>query len=79
MLGKLMKYEFKASGRVLLPLYGAVIVTAILSGLAAKGVDYSFADIGIFRLLTVVIMLVYCVLMVASCAVGFIIAIIRFK
>ena len=79
MLGKLMKYEFKASGRVLLPLYGAVIVTAILSGLAAKGVDYSFADIGIFRLLAVVIMLVYCVLMVASCAVGFIIAIIRFK
>lgn len=79
MLGKLMKYEFKASGRVLLPIYAAVAVTAILSGIAAKVVDYSFADIGFLRLLAVIIMVVYGVLMVASCVVGYIIAIIRFK
>ncbi len=79
MLGKLMKYEFKASGRVLLPLYGAVIVTAILSGFAANGIDYSFADIGVLRMLAVIIMVVYGVLMLASCVVGYIIAIIRFK
>ncbi len=31
MLGKLIKYEWKATGRVLLPLYGIFLVTAILT------------------------------------------------
>lgn len=32
MLGKLLKYEFKATGRVLLPLYGALLVMSVLIG-----------------------------------------------
>lgn len=32
MLGKLLKYEFKATGRVLLPLYGALLVMSVLLG-----------------------------------------------
>lgn len=31
MLGKLIKYEFKATGRILAPLYGAVIIFSIFS------------------------------------------------
>ncbi|MEG0295149.1 MAG: ABC transporter permease [Clostridium sp.] len=33
MLGKLVKYDFKATGRTLLPLYGALIVLAIINKL----------------------------------------------
>ena len=33
MLGKLLKYEFKATGRILLPLYGLMIITALIAGL----------------------------------------------
>ena len=36
MLGTLMKYEFKANGRILLPLYAAWIVAAVMLGLAIR-------------------------------------------
>ena len=36
MLGKLMKYEFKASGRILMPLYAGILVMAVLSGIFTK-------------------------------------------
>lgn len=32
MLGKLLKYEFKSTGRILLPLYGALLVMSVLMG-----------------------------------------------
>jgi len=35
MLGKLMKYEFKATGRVFLPLYAALIVVSLVNRLLA--------------------------------------------
>lgn len=36
MLGKLLKYEFKATGRTFLPLYLAIIVVAFINGLFFK-------------------------------------------
>ena len=36
MLGTLMKYEFKAVGRILLPLYGAWILIAVILGLSIR-------------------------------------------
>lgn len=36
MLGRLMKYEFKATARVYLPLFGALLVTAAVSSLMAE-------------------------------------------
>lgn len=60
MLGTLMKYEFKAVGRILLPLYGAWIIVAVMLGLslrsdgtsdpnemmiALSGVLYAFATV----------------------------------
>ena len=37
MLGTLLKYEFKAIGRLLLPLYGAWLIAAVMLGLATAG------------------------------------------
>jgi len=34
MLAQLMKYEFKAVGRIMLPLYGAWLIMSLLMGLA---------------------------------------------
>ena len=31
MLGKLLKYEFKATGRLVLPLYGALLVFGLIN------------------------------------------------
>lgn len=41
MLGTLMKYEMKAVGRILLPLYGAWIITAVLLGFSLGGNGYN--------------------------------------
>ena len=37
MLGKLMKYEFMAMGRIFLPLFGALIIVSIVNGLLSLG------------------------------------------
>ena len=44
MLTTLMKYEMKAVGRILLPLYGAWIITAVMLGLSLGGSAYSEND-----------------------------------
>ncbi len=31
MLGKLLKYEFRATGRLFLPLYGALVIFALIN------------------------------------------------
>ncbi len=41
MLGTLMKYEFKAIGRLLLPLYGAWLIAAAMLGLSIGGINAS--------------------------------------
>lgn len=46
MLGKLIKYEFKGSGRVLLPLYGLVLVLAIITKIFNGMSIYKFGSLG---------------------------------
>lgn len=33
MLGKLLKYELKASGRIFIPLYIAILIVAVFNGI----------------------------------------------
>ncbi len=79
MLGHLMKYEFKASGRILLPLYGAVMILAILSGVMFKFASSALGDMQIFGLLSAVLFFVYVIFVVACSIVGVIMAVLRFK
>ena len=51
MLGKLIKYEFKATGRILLPLYGALLVFALINRLLFRSsldetINNTFGTIG---------------------------------
>ena len=51
MLSKLMKYEFKATGRTLLPLYGALLGFALINRILFRGsldetINETFGTIG---------------------------------
>lgn len=39
MLGKLLKHEFRATGRIMLPIYGAVIVLSLLASVSGRLMD----------------------------------------
>ena len=39
MLGKLLKHEFRATGRIMLPLIGAELLLSVLAGLSVRGLD----------------------------------------
>ncbi len=50
MLRKLLKYEFKSTGRTFLPIYGALLITAFLTRLFAFNKDFSNSFfLGIFQ------------------------------
>ena len=42
MLGKLLKYELKATGRTFLPLYGAILIIAFVNRLIGFGENFGF-------------------------------------
>ena len=57
MLGKLIKYEFKATGRTFLPLYGAILVVALLNrflGRNTQGVFEELNKLGDFTVMALV-------------------------
>ena len=39
MLGKLMKHEFRATGRIMLPLLGAELLLSVLAGFSVRGLE----------------------------------------
>lgn len=57
MLGKLIKYEFKATGRTFLPLYGVILLVALIQrflGRSNKGVFEELNTLGNFTTLALV-------------------------
>ena len=78
MLRKLLKYEFIATGRIFLPLYGALIVVAFLQKIFF---DLNFGDIGSVSLSILVgaIPVLFSALIVAVVVASFIMMIIRFN
>ncbi|MDP4132948.1 MAG: hypothetical protein Q8882_02940 [Bacillota bacterium] len=79
MLGKLLKYEFKASGRILLPIYLAVFIMGILSSLFMKVPAGGLENLNVLRFLSVLFMVLYIVLIMVAVILSCFIAILRFK
>lgn len=81
MLGKLMKYEFKATGRLLVPLYIALMIFTIINKLFMG--DAMYADLGTstsFRnFIQVVTMIIYVVIMVSIFIATLVIIIQRYR
>ena len=72
MLGKLMKYELKATGRVLLPLYGAILLVSVLGA-------FSLERMSEFEMGALVFVLVYTGLCVALVVLTLVLIIQRFN
>ena len=54
MLGKLIKHEFRATRRIMLPLIGGVLLLSVLAGLSIRGLDriQNFGFLGVMYSLT---------------------------
>lgn len=81
MLGKLLKYEWKATGRGILPIYGALLIFALMTRLlmfadSRTGSALSHSLLG--GLLAGIVMLCYGFLVVAVCVITVVILVQRF-
>ena len=45
MLGKLMKHEFRATARIMLPVMGAMVALALLANLSIRGLAGNLSDV----------------------------------
>ncbi|TDP48324.1 hypothetical protein [Aminicella lysinilytica] len=79
MLGKLLKYEFKAMGRTLLPLYGALLAVAAILGLMINFSDAMNSTGIVGSIMAVLIVVVYVVLLVAIVVMTMVLIVQRFS
>ena len=77
MLKKLLKYEFQATGRIFLPLYGALIVVAFIQRLFLA-FNLNSLDSLALNILTAMVPTIFGALIMAICVVTFIMMIQRF-
>ena len=78
MLGKLIKYEFKATGRLLIPLYGALIIFAFISKIFMGDFLYN-SDSILGNIPQILAILIYVGIMVAIFVVTVFIIIQRYR
>lgn len=74
MLKNLFKYDFKAIGRIMLPIYAGTLIVGIVSGLLGRYLGYSSE-----HLFSVVVTAVYVMLFVATIIMSFVLSITRFR
>lgn len=77
MLGKLIKHEFRATGRIILPMLGAVLVLSPFAGLVIAGFDKESFE-GVFKFLGGIFVGLFFMAVAAICITSFIIMIRRF-
>ena len=78
MLGKLLKQEFRATGRIILPVLGALIVLAFLASLSGSGLINGVTDVPVLRFLMGMIEFLFGIGVVAAGVVTVVIMISRF-
>ncbi len=79
MLGKLIKYEFKASGRILFPIYIATPALALISGFFYMIPDGAKESVDLLKFITVLMMTLYGFCVFFEIAIGVIVSVFRFK
>ena len=78
MLGKLMKHEFRATARVMLPVMGAMVALALLANLSIRGLAGNLSDVPLLRILFVLIIIFFSVAVVATAVMSLVIMVSRF-
>ena len=78
MLGKLLKQEFRATGRIMLPMLGALIVLSILASLSGTGLINGVTNLPLLRFVMILIIVFFGIGVVAAAVVSTVIMISRF-
>lgn len=81
MLRKLLKYEFKANGRILLPLFGAAVLLAVISAVSGRifSVSDSVVYLSILRIVALLLIVAFVIFVIAVVIISLGASILRFK
>ena len=66
MLGKLLKQEFRATGRIMLPVFGALLVLSVLANFSIRLLDSGIGEGTVLNFLAVFVLIVFIVGMFAA-------------
>ena len=78
MLGKLIKHEFRATARIMLPVMGALLALALLANLSLRGLTGDANDITVLRILFVLTVIFFGIGVVATAVMAVVIMVSRF-
>lgn len=59
MLGKLLKQEFRATGRIMLPVFGALVLLSVLANLSIRLLDSGVSNNAFLRFISVFLIVVF--------------------
>lgn len=80
MLGKLIKHEFRATGRIMLPLFAIVLFVSVLAHFAASMMDSdTFSRYSALRVIGILIMVLFFVGLMATAIISVVLMIQRFR
>ena len=78
MLGKLIRHEFRATARIMLPVMGALVALALLANLSMRGLADNITEIPVLRMLLTLIVIFYGIAVVATAVMAVVIMVSRF-
>ena len=78
MLGKLIKHEFRATARIMLPVMGAMAALALLANLSIRGLAGNLSDVPMLKILFTLIIFFFGAAVVATVVMSLVIMVSRF-
>ena len=78
MLGKLMKHEFRATARIMLPVMGAMMALALLANLSIRGLAGNLSDVPMLKILFTLIIIFFGAAVIATVVMSLVIMVSRF-
>ena len=78
MLGRLIKHEFRATARIMLPVMGALAALALLANFSMRGLADNITDVPILRVFLVLIVVFYGIAIVAAAVMAVVLMVTRF-
>lgn len=78
MLGKLIKHEFRATARIMLPVMGAMAALALLANLSIRGLAGNLSDVPMLKILFTLIIFFFGAAVIATVVMSLVIMVSRF-
>ena len=77
MLGKLIKHEFRATGRIMLPLFAIVLLVSCIAHFAVRGLDQDLPKA--VQTLLIIVMILFVIGLMAVSVISFVLMVQRFR